>query len=48
MTAAVDWWVDVLGFRSGFTCGDPPTHAAVLAAVEIELADPDGHRIRVG
>ena len=31
VTAAVAWWVDVLGFRAGFTWGEPPTHAAVLA-----------------
>jgi ribosomal-protein-alanine N-acetyltransferase len=101
VTGAVRWWVDVLGFRAGFTWGDPPTHAAVLGGPgwrgaprvqltrrddpqpatvyvavtdleaiaaravaagatvveplghrpwgrEIELADPDGHRIRIG
>jgi RimJ/RimL family protein N-acetyltransferase/uncharacterized glyoxalase superfamily protein PhnB len=32
VAAAVRWWVDVLGFRAGFQYGDPPTHAAVLAA----------------
>jgi RimJ/RimL family protein N-acetyltransferase/catechol 2,3-dioxygenase-like lactoylglutathione lyase family enzyme len=31
VAAAVRWWVDVLGFRAGFTWGDPPTHAGVLA-----------------
>jgi RimJ/RimL family protein N-acetyltransferase/uncharacterized glyoxalase superfamily protein PhnB len=30
VAAAVRWWTDVLGFRAGFTSGDPPTHAAVL------------------
>ncbi|HUP86618.1 MAG TPA: GNAT family N-acetyltransferase [Acidimicrobiales bacterium] len=102
VAAAVEWWVDVLGFRRGFVFGDPPTHAAVLAGPgwtggprvqltqqvdptpamvyvvatdldaaadralaagatvvsplglrpwgvrELELADPDGHRIRLG
>jgi RimJ/RimL family protein N-acetyltransferase/uncharacterized glyoxalase superfamily protein PhnB len=32
VAAAVRWWVDVVGFRAGFSYGDPPTHAAVLAA----------------
>lgn len=32
VAAAMGWWVDVLGFRAGFTFGDPPTHASVLAA----------------
>jgi RimJ/RimL family protein N-acetyltransferase/catechol 2,3-dioxygenase-like lactoylglutathione lyase family enzyme len=99
---AVQWWVDVLGFRAGFRYGSPPTHAAVLAGPgwtggprvqlthqvdappatvyvgvsdldaaaerarsagatvvtplgvrpwgvrELELADPDGNRIRLG
>jgi RimJ/RimL family protein N-acetyltransferase/catechol 2,3-dioxygenase-like lactoylglutathione lyase family enzyme len=30
VAAAVRWWVEVLGFRAGFTWGDPPTHAGVL------------------
>ena len=29
---AVAWWVEVVGFEEGFAFGDPPTHAAVLAA----------------
>lgn len=32
VAAAVRWWVGALGFRAGFSYGDPPTHAAVLAA----------------
>jgi RimJ/RimL family protein N-acetyltransferase/catechol 2,3-dioxygenase-like lactoylglutathione lyase family enzyme len=26
---AITWWTDVLGFRPGFTWGDPPTYGAV-------------------
>jgi RimJ/RimL family protein N-acetyltransferase/uncharacterized glyoxalase superfamily protein PhnB len=32
VAAAVQWWVDVVGFRAGFVYGDPPTHAGVLPA----------------
>lgn len=31
VSAALRWWVDVVGFRVGFVYGDPPTHAGVLA-----------------
>ena len=42
VAAAIDWYVDALGFEEGWRWGDPPTHAAIsLDGFQLHLSAVD-------